>query len=68
MTAEQILKVAEMALELADHARQLYTESKDTLSSSDQALVEARLAALQSQNDVDFPRVYGKLDQASKQD
>lgn len=64
MTVAGIITALQSASLAYDQARALYLSAKDSLSSQDQAEVQARLDALQKKNDQLYEDVIHKLRQA----
>ncbi len=66
MTYAEILQLLTSAGQVLSGAVKIASETRATLSTSDQAELDRQLAALQAQNDADFTRVDQKLSAAEQ--
>ena len=66
MTFAEVLQLLDAAGQVLSGALKIAGEARGTLSASDQAELDLRLAALQSRSDADFARVDAKLTAAAQ--
>jgi uncharacterized protein YpuA (DUF1002 family) len=64
-TAASILALINAAATILGEATTIYNQVKTTLSSDDQAQIEAALAAQQAKSDADYTRTQGELQAAA---